>query len=96
VIAREERRGVSVVVLDMTAVPALDATGLVNLQGLVRRLNEGGIKVILAGVTAQPMRVFAGAGWRNRHGRLRIFRSFDRAIDLARHTRKVGIEGRHR
>jgi SulP family sulfate permease len=95
VIERQERRGVSAVVLDLTAVPALDATGLLNLQLLVRRLNEHSVKVILAGVQRQPMRVFAGAGWRNRHGRLRIFRSFDRGIELARRTRTTGVEGRH-
>jgi len=59
------------------------------------RLNDSAIKVILAGVRPQPMRVFAGAGGRNRHGRLRIFRSFDRGIELARRTRTVGVEGRH-
>ncbi len=79
----------------LTAVPALDATGLLNLQMLVRRLNEHSVKVILAGVQPQPMRVFAGAGWRNRHGRLRIFRSFERGIELARRTRTPGVEGRH-
>jgi hypothetical protein len=35
-------------------------------------------------VQAQPMRVFAKARWRTRKGRLRIFRSFDRGIALAR------------
>ena len=86
VISRIDRRGVKVVVLDVTAVPAVDATGLVNLQSLVGRLNAEGIKVILAGVQAQPMRVFAKARWRTRKGRLRIFRSFDRGIALARAT----------
>ena len=95
VIGREERRGVSLVVLDVTAVPALDATGLVSLQSLVRRLNGRSVKVILAGVQPQPMRVLARAGWRNRKGRLRIFRSFERGIALARQARTAGIEGRH-
>ena len=58
-------------------------------------MNGSAIKVILAGVQPQPMRVFAGAGWRNRHGRLRIFRSFERGIELARRTRTPGVEGRH-
>jgi SulP family sulfate permease len=93
-IGREDRRGVSVVVLDVTAVPALDHTGLVNLESLVRRLNERAVKVILAGVQPQPMRLLARAGWRNRKGRLRIFRSFDRGIALARTTPRVGAEGR--
>ena len=80
-----ERREVRTVVLDVRSVPALDATGLVALESLIKRLNARGIKVILAGVQPQPMRVLARAGWRNRRGFLRIFRSFDRAIALARH-----------
>jgi SulP family sulfate permease len=86
VISRVDRRGVKVVVLDVTAVPAVDATGLVNLQSLVSRLNTSGIKVILAGVQPQPMRAFAKARWRTRKGRLRIFRSFPRGIELAKAT----------
>lgn len=83
VIERVDRRGVRVVVLDLTAVPAVDGTGLVSLQSLVARLNHAGVKVILAGVQRQPLRTFARAGWRNRKGRFRIFRDFDRGIALA-------------
>src|SRR6185503_5451918 len=75
-----EKRGVQAVVLDMQGVPAMDATGLVNLESLLKRLNAAGVKVILAGVQPQPMRALARAGWRNRKGRVRIFRSFERAI----------------
>jgi len=78
-----EKRGVQAVVLDMQAVPAMDATGLVHLESLLRRLNGAGIKVILAGVQPQPLRTLARAGWRNRKGRLRIFRSFARAMTAA-------------
>jgi sulfate permease, SulP family len=85
-IERVDRRGVSVVVLDLTAVPAMDGTGLVALQSLVQRLNHSGVKVILAGVQAQPLSAFARAGWRNRKGRLRIFQSFERGIALARRS----------
>jgi SulP family sulfate permease len=83
-IAGMERRGVSVVVLDLMAVPAIDATGLVALESLIREMNDAGIKVILAGVQRQPLRAMARAGWRNRKGRLRIFQEFDHAIDVAR------------
>jgi SulP family sulfate permease len=79
-----DRREVRTVVLDIRSVPVLDATGLVALESLVKRLNGRAIKVILAGVQPQPMRVFARAGWRNRRGLLRIFRSFERGIALAR------------
>jgi SulP family sulfate permease len=85
VITTMERREVRTVVLDVRSVPALDSTGLAALDSLVKRMNGRGVKVILAGVQPQPMRVLARAGWRNRRGFLRIFRSFDRAILLARH-----------
>jgi SulP family sulfate permease len=79
-----EQRGVRVAVLDLRDVPAIDATGLVALESLLRRLNGGGVKVILAGVQAEVLHVFARAGWRNRKGRLRIFRSFEQGLERAR------------
>ncbi len=81
-----EGRPVRVVVIDVENVPAIDATGLVALESLVARLNEAGVKVVLVGVAGQPLRALARAGWRNRKGRLRIFRSFERGIAVARAT----------
>ncbi|HEY6553801.1 MAG TPA: C4-dicarboxylic acid transporter DauA [Vicinamibacteria bacterium] len=81
-----EGREVRVVVLDLEHVPAIDATGIVGLESLVARLNESGVKVILVGLQGQPLHALAGAGWRNRKGRLRIFRSFERGIEVARRT----------
>jgi SulP family sulfate permease len=81
-----EGRPVRVVVLDLENVPAIDATGLVALQSLVARLNEAGVKVVLVGVEGQPLRALARAGWRDRKGRLRIFRSFAHGIAVARAT----------
>src|SRR6185369_10463340 len=81
-----EGRHVRVVVLDVEHVPAIDATGIVALESLVARLNEGGVKVIVVAIQAQPLRALARAGWRNRKGRLRIFRSFERGIALAHRT----------
>src|SRR5438093_2481803 len=81
-----EGRHVRIVILDVEHVPAIDATGIVALESLVARLNEGGIKVIIVAVQDQPLRALARAGWRNRKGRLRIFRSFERGISLARRT----------
>ncbi len=80
------RTQVRVVVLDLEDVPAIDATGLVALESLVRRLNGAGVKVVLVGVLGQPLHALARAGWRNRKGRLRIFRSFERGIAVARRT----------
>jgi SulP family sulfate permease len=81
-----EARHVRVVVLDIEHVPAIDATGIVALESLVARLNEAGIKVILVGIQDQPLRALSRGGWRNRKGRLRIFRSFERGVAVARRT----------
>jgi SulP family sulfate permease len=75
---------VSAVILDLREVPAVDATGLRALESVIARLNEERVKVILGGVQPQPLRTFARAGWRNRRGRLRIYRSFRAAVSRAR------------
>ena len=43
---RSKRRPARAVVLDVADVPAIDATGLVNLESLITRLNRDGVKVI--------------------------------------------------
>jgi sulfate permease, SulP family len=92
-IANEERRGVRVVVLDFRSVPALDATALVALESMLARLNERNIKVIVAGAQPQPLRALLRAGWRNRQGRLRIFRAFEKGVEVGRRhaERTAGI-----
>jgi sulfate permease, SulP family len=87
---RVERRQVRVVVLDLEDVPAIDATGLVALESLVARLNGSGVKVVLVGIGGQPLRALARAGWRNRKGRIRIFRSVERGLEVARRTVEGG------
>jgi SulP family sulfate permease len=81
-----EKQKVKVIILDIEDVPAIDATGLVALESLIHRLNGAGIKVILVGVEGQPLHALAKAGFRNRKGRLRIFRSFERGVAVARRT----------
>jgi len=81
-----ERRRTRVVVLDMEDVPVMDATGLVALESLVKDLNGAGVKVVLAGIRAQPLRTLVRAGWRNRRGRIRIFRSVAQGLAVARRT----------
>ena len=77
-------KSVRVVILDLRAVPALDATGLVGLESAFDRLQREQVFVILAGVQRQPLRAMARAGWRGRRGRLSIYRSFERAVAEAR------------
>jgi SulP family sulfate permease len=73
--------GVRVVLLDLSTVPAIDATGLVNLGATVDRLRRAGVAVVLAGVQPQPHRALARAGFR---GRVAIHRSLERGVEKAR------------
>jgi sulfate permease, SulP family len=81
-----DRRRNRVVILEMSAVPAIDATGLVALESLVADLNGQGIKVVFVGLQSDPLRSLVRAGWRNRRGRLRIFRTLARGLEVARRT----------
>jgi SulP family sulfate permease len=79
--------GVRVVILDLSAVPAMDATGLVSLEAAVERLHALGVYVVLAGVREQPLHVLARSGVRKRRDRIAVFRSMDQAIAAAlRHS----------
>ena len=88
-----EGRHVRVIILDLDHVPAIDATGIVALESLVARLNEAGVKVILVAIQDQPLRALSRAGWRNRKGRLRIFRSLERGVAVARATAALPAPG---
>lgn len=72
------------VVLDMKAVPAIDATGLVNLESTIRRINDAGAKVVLAGVQAQPARALERGGIHEVPGRLAIRSDLNGALETAR------------
>ncbi len=79
---RAVRSGVQIVVLDLRAVPVMDATGLVNLESALDRLHAARTFVIIAGVQDQPLHLMARAGWKHRPW-LSIFRSFEDGLDLA-------------
>ena len=88
--------GIAVVLLDLSAVPAMDATGMVSLEAAVERLQALGVFVVLAGVQSQPMRVLARSGiHRRREGekKITVFRSMDRAVAAARKKSRVGGVG---
>jgi len=55
--------GVRTVVLDVRNVPAIDATGLVNLRSAIRRLGEADVGVVLAGVRPQPLAALGRVDW---------------------------------
>jgi SulP family sulfate permease len=75
--------GISAVLLDLSSVPAMDATGLVSLEGAVERLQKMGIYVILAGVQMQPMRVLAKSGVHKRREQIAVYGSMERAVAAA-------------
>src|SRR5262249_59352640 len=64
--------GVTVVILDLSSVPAVDVTGLVSLEAAGDRLEAQGGYVILAGVQKQPSRALARSGLRRPRHRLAV------------------------
>ena len=76
-------RAAKVVVLDVRAVPAIDATGLVNLESALERLQADGIKVVVAGLNSQPAQALHRAGWNDQPGKLLMTSSFTRGIARA-------------
>jgi SulP family sulfate permease len=81
--------GISAVLLDLSSVPAMDATGLVSLEGAVERLQKMGIYVILAGVQMQPMRVLAKSGVHKRRDRIAVYGSMERAVAAAQERSRI-------
>jgi len=76
--------GIKVVLLDLSSVPAMDATGLVSLETAVERLESLGVFVVLAGVQSQPLRVLAKSGLARRSDRIAVFQKMERAVAAAR------------
>lgn len=78
--------GERAVILDLDAVPMMDATGLLNLESTVGRLHEAGLSVILCAVRERPMEVLRRAGFGEeataRHGG--VPPSIDRRVRFAR------------
>lgn len=82
--------GVAVVILDLRAVPVLDATGLVALEAALNRLDRMNVYVVLAGLQRQPMETLGRAGFPRRTEKLAVCRSMESAVETARrHSRKI-------
>jgi SulP family sulfate permease len=61
-------KGVRAVVLDLSAVPLLDGTGLVQLESAADRLHRAGALLVLSGTQPQPLKTLLRGGWRGRPG----------------------------
>ncbi|HET9293277.1 MAG TPA: C4-dicarboxylic acid transporter DauA [Gemmatimonadales bacterium] len=76
-----------VVILDIGAVPVMDATGMVNLESALDRLHRDHTLVILARVQDQPAKFMARAGIEPEPGLVAFADSVEEAVALARtHT----------
>jgi len=73
-----------VVILDLSNVPAMDATGLVNLESTLRRLRGSGVLVILSDVRLQPAGLLERAGVEPDGTHLTWAASLEDAVALAR------------
>jgi len=80
----QSRSGARVVVLDLSAVPVIDATGLVNLRSALSRLHRDGLAVVLTGIQPPVREVLERADLREEPGRLRLAESIQEALQLAR------------
>jgi len=71
--------GVHCVVLDLSAVPVLDATGHVNLESAISRVRRSGARVVLCGLQARPRAAVDRAGW-EAHGWVRVLPTLEEAL----------------
>ena len=78
-----DRKDVRLVLLDLEDVPAIDATGIVNLESAVERLQSGGVEVWLTGLQRQPREALERSGLLGRRT-IQVHDAFDDALARAR------------
>ncbi len=84
--------GVKVVILDMESVPAMDATGLVNLLSTIRKLRSHHVGVVIGGVQPQPLRVLRRANVEQDDARIGVCETLDEAVNLAKFQLALGAD----
>ena len=77
---RNHDRKARALILDLSAVPTIDATGLVALEGVIDDLKAAGIFVALCALQPAVLQVLRDAGYRNAAGQLWYYASVDAAI----------------
>lgn len=82
---RNHDRKVRTVLLDLSAVPTIDITGLVALEEVIDELNDAGILVALCGAQPNVRRVLVEAGYDGSQG---LRRYFQNPADALRHLKK--------
>jgi SulP family sulfate permease len=74
------------VILDLSEVPMMDASGAVALEAAVTHLRKRGVLTIIAGVNGQPRKLLARVGLRGARDALHITHTLDTALQLAAHS----------
>jgi SulP family sulfate permease len=87
---RNHDRGVRAVILDLSAVPTIDASGLVALEEVIDDLNDAGIFVALCGAQRNVLQVLRDAGYLKEHGKRWYYASSDAAV---KRMRELAPEG---
>ena len=75
---------VDVLVIDLSQVPSIDATGLFNLRSAIDRLASRGVRVILAGVRGHTLAAIRRAGASEWPGVAEVCDTTSRALEAAR------------
>lgn len=78
------------VILDLRAVPTIDASGLVALEELFESLNRAGIFVAVCGAQRNVLRVLRESGYFKVRGERWYFRSADAAVRRLRREAETG------
>ena len=73
-----------ILILRMRNVPAIDATGLHALEGLVRSVCRNGTDLLISGIHKQPAAAMKKAGLVDKIGHDRIHKNIERAVENAR------------
>jgi SulP family sulfate permease len=81
---RNHDRGVRALILDLSAVPTIDASGLVALEEVIDELNEAGIFVALCGAQRNVLQVLRDAGYLKEHGKRWYYPSSEGAVKRLR------------
>ena len=93
---RDNDKSVRAVILDLSAVPTIDITGLVALEGLIDDLNEGGIFVALCGAQRNVLGVLREAGYVKETGKRWYYQSSEAAVKRLREIDSVNPSPRMR
>ena len=76
--------GITILILRLHLVPAMDATGLNVLESIVERFQKRGGVVILSGIHLQPLQLISKSGFLGVIGRENFCATFDDALARAR------------